>query len=78
MDCLDSLDKIFEYIDGNILDDELLDEIEEHLEHCKRCYDVVEFEKKVQEFVKKSVRCEDVPDETCNRAKEMLKKFSKI
>ncbi len=78
MDCLDSLDKIFEYIDGQVTDKELREEIEEHLKYCRRCYDVVEFEKRVQKFVSDSVQCEDLPDDVCDRAKAMLKKFSRF
>lgn len=75
MNCLDSLDQIFSFIDGQIDDKEMLEEIEEHLQFCRRCYDIVQFEKKVQGFIKECVDCEEIPDAVCCRAKDMLKKF---
>jgi anti-sigma factor (TIGR02949 family) len=78
MDCLDSLDQIFSFIDGQIDDEELIAEIEEHIKYCRRCYDVVEFEKRIQSFVQSSLCKDDVPEEVCCRAKDMLKKFRQL
>jgi mycothiol system anti-sigma-R factor len=78
VDCIDSLDKIFEFIDGNITDKDALEEIEEHLQFCRRCYDVVEFERRVQNFVKECLNCDNIPDEICDRANKMLKEFSEF
>jgi len=76
MNCLESLDMIFAYIDGQITDQETLDEIEEHLRHCRRCYNVVMFEKRVQSFVQDACRCEEVPLEAYDRARKILNRFS--
>lgn len=77
MDCLDSLDKIFSFIDGRIKDKEHLEELEEHLRHCKRCYDVVEFEKRIQSFIQESLIKEEIPVEVTDRARNMLNRFRK-
>lgn len=75
MSCLESLDQIFAYIDGQLTEEEVRAEIEEHLKHCKRCWDVVEFEKRVQNFVKNQGCCEELPPDISNRALDVLKKF---
>lgn len=75
MSCLESLDQIFAYIDGQISEKEVMEEIEEHLRHCKRCWDVVDFEKRVQTFVKKQACEEDMPEEALDRAHNILNKF---
>ena len=75
MNCLESLDQIFAYIDGQITEKEVKEEIEEHLEDCRRCWDVVEFEKRVQSFVKCRACEENIPEDVCERAKNILKKF---
>ena len=77
MDCIDSLNKVFSYIDGNIKDEETLEELQEHLEHCKQCFDVVDFEKRIQVFIEDSCQCEDIPKEICDRAQKTLNKFRK-
>jgi mycothiol system anti-sigma-R factor len=75
MSCLESLDQIFAYIDGQISEKEIMEEIEEHLQHCKRCWDVVDFEKRIQSFVKDQGCDEKMPNDVLNRAHNILTKF---
>jgi anti-sigma factor RsiW len=69
--CVKSLIEIFLYIDDQ-LDDERLQEINEHLSYCQRCYGRVEFERMIQGYVKNNFKYEDVPSSVKSSIEKMF------
>lgn len=70
-DCMVLMEKISEYLDGE-LDPDACREIEEHLRECQACRHCFESLKKTTELCKKFPR-EKVPDPVRRRLRESLR-----
>ena len=54
MDCLEAIDNLYAYLDGELTDDETLARFRKHLDHCKSCYSRSELEGVINERIKES------------------------
>jgi predicted anti-sigma-YlaC factor YlaD len=52
MDCKEAVEKLYLYLDGEILTPQELKDFEDHLKICRKCCEKFDFEKKPLEFNK--------------------------
>lgn len=62
IDCAGVLERLYEYIDQELDDAELMEKIRVHLEICQRCYPRFQFEKTFLEFVAELARTKAPPE----------------
>ena len=74
MNCKESLEKLYEFIDGDLAKAPA-GELEKHLDRCRHCWDRFEFEKQLMKRIK-SCCCKDLcPDSLRQRIQSLLDKF---
>ena len=56
MDCVHALEFLYAYLDGELDDPELTEQVERHLGHCKSCYSRTQVERALTEHAKSSQR----------------------
>lgn len=71
--CDEALERLFEYLDGE-LEGRAREEVEKHLEVCRRCYPRLQFEKSFMEAVRRARSGEGAPPELRNRILTVLEK----
>ena len=54
IDCLEAIDNLYAYLDGELVDEEELAKFRKHLEHCNSCHSRSELEGLINERIKKS------------------------
>jgi mycothiol system anti-sigma-R factor len=67
-DCSDVLDRIYEFLDGEMTPSDV-DSIKHHLLECSPCLDSYELDRMVQALVRRSCACEAAPDQLKARIK---------
>lgn len=70
IDCEEALARVYEYLDGELAP-ELQERIHAHLEVCRRCYPVFDFERLFLDHVREK-GLEEPADEGFRRELEML------
>jgi anti-sigma factor (TIGR02949 family) len=73
-DCLDAMDHLYEYLNGEITDEETLAMMKQHLSHCHSCFSRAEFERALNERLKKSGK-PTTPKSLQNRLKDLMESF---
>ena len=54
IDCLEAIDNLYAYLDGELSDEETLARFKKHLGHCKSCYSRSEMEGVINERIKEN------------------------
>lgn len=75
MDCKDLVEKLYFYLDGEILTEDERKAIEEHLELCRRCCERYEFERLLWEMVRSNGRNDSVPEALISRIESVIAQF---
>lgn len=73
-DCLEAMDHLYAYLDGELTDPEAITRYEEHLSHCRSCFSRHEFEVALTDRIRKSKQGE-VPVTVRNRLRGLMDKF---
>jgi len=73
MNCKESLQKIYEFMDGQ-LEKTPFSNIEKHLDNCRGCWDRFEFEKRLKEMLQKSCKM-TCSDKLRARIQSLLEKY---
>jgi mycothiol system anti-sigma-R factor len=69
-DCNETLREIYEYLDGELTNDEKA-KLRHHLEECQPCFEAFDFEAELREVIRK--RCtESVPDSLRDKVRQAL------
>lgn len=71
IDCLEAIDNLYAYLDGELNDDETLARFKKHLGHCKSCYSRSELEGVINERIKESGKGK-APDSLKNRLRGFM------
>jgi mycothiol system anti-sigma-R factor len=74
MNCRESLQKIYEFLDGE-MEKLPMGEIEKHLDNCRGCWDRFEFEKQLKALIQKSCCKEACSDTLRQRIESILEKY---
>lgn len=54
IDCLEAIDSLYAWLDGELDDQNVLAKFEAHLEHCRSCYSRAEMEKELNRRIRQS------------------------
>ena len=54
--CLEAIEALYAYIDGEVDDDLSMEKVEKHMAHCQSCYSRAEIEKALTQHMKKTSR----------------------
>jgi anti-sigma factor (TIGR02949 family) len=54
--CLEAINGLYAYIDGEMNDPEAVARFERHLDHCRACYSRLELETALAEHIRKSAK----------------------
>lgn len=71
IDCLEAIDNLYAYLDGELNDDETLARFRKHLGHCKSCYSRSELEGVINERIKESGKG-TAPETLKNRLRDFM------
>jgi anti-sigma factor (TIGR02949 family) len=72
--CLEAIESLYAYLDGEVRDAHSLAAIEHHLEHCRSCFSRMEMERTLTEHARKSARSQ-APAALQARLKGLLEKI---
>jgi anti-sigma factor (TIGR02949 family) len=53
--CLEAIEYLYAWLDGELGDSEIAGEVEHHISHCKSCFSRVEMEKVLTEHIRRSI-----------------------
>jgi anti-sigma factor (TIGR02949 family) len=74
IDCMEAINGLYAYLDGEIDDPVQISKIENHLCHCRSCYSRTEFERTLSERLRKTAG-EQTPDRLHNRLHDLINRF---
>lgn len=69
--CLEAIEALYAYIDGELDDEGSIAKVERHLGHCRSCYSRTQMEKALTEHMKNSSRSR-APEELQNRLRDLI------
>jgi anti-sigma factor (TIGR02949 family) len=72
--CLEAIESLYAYLDGEIGDPESRAAFEEHLGHCRSCFSRLELERRLAEHARKAARS-SAPEALRSRLKGLLEKI---
>lgn len=71
IECLEAIDSLYAYLDGELDNEETLTRFKHHLNHCKSCHTRSELEGVISERIKRSEK-EKAPDSLQNRLRNLM------
>lgn len=74
IDCLEAIDNLYAYLDGELQDGEIIARFEAHLDHCHSCYSRAEMEKALNSRMAASAENE-VPESLRSRLRDLIDKL---
>ena len=74
IDCLEAVNHLYSYLDGEITDPVQLEKVEHHLGHCRTCYTRTEMERLLSRRIRDAAG-DDVPASLQDRLRKMIEKF---
>lgn len=74
IECLEAIDSMYAYLDGELKDEATLVKFRHHLEHCKSCYSRSELEGIITDRIKNCGK-EIAPDSLQNRLRDIMDKL---
>lgn len=72
--CIEAINSLYAYLDGEINDPETLEKIEHHLGHCRVCYSRRELEALLTERIRRSAKVQ-ASESLHNRLKDLMDSF---
>lgn len=74
IDCLEALDSLYAYLDGELDDEQSLARFEKHLSHCRSCYSRTELEGALSDRIRQSGK-DSAPPSLRNRLRDLMDNF---
>lgn len=72
--CLEAIETLYAYLDGELDDDISIDQVEKHMEHCRSCYSRKDVERVLSEHIKKANR-KEMPAALQSRLRRLMTDF---
>jgi len=72
--CLEAINGLYAYLDGEIDDPEEIAKIEHHLGHCRACYSRTQLETALAQHIRKSAKGH-TPPQLQNRLRKLIDKL---
>lgn len=76
--CLNAIEGLYAWLDGELKDSQSIANIEEHISHCQSCYSRAEMEKLLTKRISKLAKlktAEQVPEALQNRLRKLINQF---
>jgi len=54
--CLEAIEYLYAWLDGELADEEIAGEVEYHVSHCKSCFSRAEMERSLTDHIKRSTK----------------------
>ena len=74
IECLEAIDSLYAYLDGELNDEKTLAEFKQHLSHCDSCYTRSELEGVINEKIRASGK-DKAPESLQNRLNDLIDKL---
>jgi anti-sigma factor (TIGR02949 family) len=74
IECLEAIDSLYAYLDGELSDEATLAKFKQHLKHCHSCYTRSELEGVISERIKTSGK-DEAPASLQHRLHDLMDKF---
>lgn len=74
IECLEAIDSLYAYLDGELTDENTLAKFKQHLSHCNSCYTRSELEGVISERIKQS-GIRKSPEKLKNRLNKLIDNF---
>jgi len=74
IDCLEAIDNLYAYLDGELVNEETLAKFKQHLTHCRSCYSRAELEGILTERIKESGKGK-TPESLQSRLRHLIDDF---
>jgi anti-sigma factor (TIGR02949 family) len=74
IDCLEAIDSLYAYLDGELDDAQSLARFTKHISHCRSCYSRSEFEGVLTERIRRSGK-DKTPASLKNRLRNLMDNF---
>jgi len=71
IDCLEAIDNLYAYLDGELDDEKTLAKFRNHLGHCRSCYSRSQMEEMLNERIQKSGKGQ-APESLQNRLRHLI------
>ena len=71
IECLEAIDNLYAYLDGELKDEKTLAKFKKHLGHCKSCYSRSEMEGVINERIKET-GTDKMPESLKNRLRDFM------
>ena len=72
--CLEAIESLYAYLDGELGDDITIEQVEQHMEHCRSCYSRKDVERALTEHIRRKNR-EGAPAELQARLEKLIDSF---
>jgi anti-sigma factor (TIGR02949 family) len=72
--CLEAIEALYAYLDGEVTDPGAIARIEHHLGHCRSCYSRTEMERTLTTHLRNSARSR-APEELQARLRKLMDRF---
>ena len=69
--CLEAIETLYAYLDGELGDEISIEQVEKHMEHCRSCYSRKDVERALTEHIRRSKR-ETAPAALQARLKKLM------
>lgn len=74
IDCLEAIDSLYAWLDGELDDQDTLARFEAHLDHCRSCYSRAQMERELNRRIRESGEGE-APASLQNRLRDLIDKL---
>jgi anti-sigma factor (TIGR02949 family) len=72
--CLEAIETLYAYLDGELDDDISIEQVEEHMEHCRSCYSRKDVERALTEHLRRTGK-KNAPAELKDRLNKLIDEF---
>jgi len=69
--CLEAMEVLYAYLDGELSEDISIEQVEEHMAHCRSCYSRTQIERALSEHLRETSR-EQAPTELRSRLRRLM------
>ena len=69
--CLEAIEALYAYLDGELGDDVSIEQVEKHMQHCRSCYSRKDVERALTEHIRRSQK-EKAPEALHSRRRKLM------
>jgi len=73
IDCIEAIDSLYAYLDGELNDPDTVRKFENHLDHCRSCFSRHELESRLSERLRAAAKAK-VPADLRSRLLDLIEK----